>query len=536
MFPQSPMPFAQPLLPAGSPQQPPPLPPGAVLARRYRIESYIGGGGFAHIYRARDLNMGHFRAIKEAFYRDPATQRQFNVEAEILLNTTHPNLVKAYAHFEQGARLYLVMDYVDGQTLEDIAIEYIRRTGRALPEAQVLDWMIPICEAAQALHTQPVPIIHRDVKPANIKLSRQATNPILMDLGLAKLYFQGSHTMGAALAFTPGYAPPEQYQAQGTTDQRTDVYGLGATLYFLLTGYQPVEAPARLSNRALPPPRTLNMLLSEETEASTLRAMSLDPAYRQPSAHVLAMELRGARSRLGDSLTGLGAARTSGGPPPLRACARCAHMNPWMARFCMRCGAALTLDATPDAAAIPDQSGLVQRSQPTPMPTSAVAEAPGTPLATSAPEAEARHGDRIPPPVHSPAPPRVEVVGVAFGETAYASASAIAPGEAQASITAVIALLCVTISLLGAFVLPLLGLCLVGLALAHGVLGFRPILQLAGARGAAWLESRAWLRWIPWRGAQTPHDFRVIALVALALGYLWLIAIVLQWLVILRAI
>ena len=87
------------------------------------------------------------------------------------------------------------MDYVEGQTLEDIAIEYIRRTGRALPEAQVLDWMIPICEAAQALHAQPVPIIHRDVKPANIKLSQQGNIPILMDL-LAKLYFR-EPTIGA---------------------------------------------------------------------------------------------------------------------------------------------------------------------------------------------------------------------------------------------------------------------------------------------------------------------------------------------------
>src|SRR5690242_12486831 len=88
MFPQPPTPFAQQPLPAGSPQQPPPLPPGAVLLGRYRIESYIGGGGFAHIYRAHDERMGYIRAIKEAFYRDPATQRQFGVEAEILLNTT----------------------------------------------------------------------------------------------------------------------------------------------------------------------------------------------------------------------------------------------------------------------------------------------------------------------------------------------------------------------------------------------------------------------------------------------------------------
>jgi hypothetical protein len=503
------------------------LPPGAVLRGRYRIESYIGGGGFAHIYRARDLNMGYTRAIKEAFYRDPATQRQFEVEAEILINAIHPNLVRAYTYFEQGTRLYLVMDYIEGQTVEDTAIEYIRRTQRALPEAQVLDWMIPICEAAQALHSQPVPIIHRDIKPANIKLSQQGNIPVLMDLGLAKLYFRGSHTIGAALAFTPGYAPPEQYQAQGMTDQRTDVYGLGATLYFLLTGYQPVEAPARLSNRALPAPRSLNMLLSEEADAAVLRAMSLDPAYRQPSAHILGMELRAARSRLGDTLAQLSLARTSGGPPPLRACARCTHMNPPVAQFCMRCGASLTLNATPgaiqDAAAASAHMAAIQRL--TPPPQLDAAEVTGPVFAQPAPHER-----------HIPEPSRAEGAAVPYVEAAaWSITSTLEPGEAQGSVMAVLALLCVMVSLLGAFASFLLALCLVGLVLAHGVLGFQPILRLAGTRGAAWLESRRWLRWIPWHGATAPRDFHLIALVALALGYLWLLAIAVQVLLLLRA-
>jgi tRNA A-37 threonylcarbamoyl transferase component Bud32 len=526
MYPQPPTPFAQPPLPAGTPQQPPPLPPGALLASRYRIESYIGGGGFAHIYRARDQHMGYTRAIKEAFYRDPATQRQFRVEAEILLNTTHPNLVKAYTYFEQGARLYLVMDYVEGQTLEDIAIEYIRHTGRALQEAQVLDWMIPICEAAQALHSQPVPIIHRDVKPANIKLSRQGNIPILMDLGLAKLYFRGSHTVGAALAFTPGYAPPEQYQAQGMTDQRTDVYGLGATLYFLLTGYQPVEAPARVSNRALPTPRSLNLHLSEEAEGAVLRAMSLDPAYRQPSAHILGMELRAARARLGDALAQSGVARASGGPPPLRACARCSHMNPPIAQFCMRCGAALTLEPTPGAIQDDAQAStnIAAIQRPTPRLAPVVADITSPTFQQSAHPQESKR-----PYLSEHPAPKAEAVAASYAEAAgWSTSSTLEQSEAQGSITAVLALLCVMVSLLGAFAPFVLALCLVGLALAHGVLGFQPVLRLAGRRGGAWLESRRWLRWIPWRGNSSPRDFRLIALVALALGYLWLAAIAVQ--------
>ena len=268
------------------------------LAGRYLIQGYIGGGGFGHIYRAVDRVLGHERAIKEAFYRDAETRQQFRLEAEFLLNATHPNLVRGYAIFEQSGRFYLVMDYVDGQTLEDVNIQHIRRTGRPLSEPRVLDWILPICDALRALHRQPAPIIHRDVKPANIKLTGQGV-PILIDLGLAKLYNVGIATISAALAFTPGYAPPEQYQAMGTTDQRTDIYGLGATLYYLLTGYQPTESPARLGPHALPAPRALNPAISGLTEAVILTAMALDPARRQQSTDDLYTELRAARAALG---------------------------------------------------------------------------------------------------------------------------------------------------------------------------------------------------------------------------------------------
>jgi hypothetical protein len=321
-------------------QQPPALPPGTLLAGRYLIQGYISGGGFGHIYKAHDTVLGHRRAVKEAFYRDVQTQQQFRLEAEFILNARHPNLVRGYAVFEQAGRFYLVMDYVDGQTVEEIAIQHIRRTGRPLPEAQVLDWVLPICDAAHALHSQPTPIIHRDVKPANIKVTRQGI-PVLIDLGLAKLYSQGTQTIGAALAFTPGYAPPEQYQASGRTDQRTDVYGLGATLFFLLTGYQPTEAPARLGSHALPSPRALNPAISPLTEAAVLRAMMLDPLGRQQSAHDLYLELQAARMALA-AVTAQAGARSSAPPRRLLSCARCGTANPEAARYCMRCGEPLT--------------------------------------------------------------------------------------------------------------------------------------------------------------------------------------------------
>jgi hypothetical protein len=289
--PQPPAPAPQPLA------QPPALPPGTILLDRYVIQGYISGGGFGHIYKVLDNALGYRRALKEAFYQDRLTRYQFHLEAEFLLNTRHANLLRGYAVFEQGGRLYLVMDFVDGHTLEEIAIDHIRRTSAPLPESSILDWVIPVCGALHTLHTSPVPIIHRDVKPANIKITRQGV-PILIDLGLAKLYARGTKTIGAALAFTPGYAPPEQYRAAGATDARTDIYGMGASLFYLLTGYQPTEAPARIGALALPPLRQLNSRISRPTESIVLRAMELDPALRQQSALELEHALRAAREAL----------------------------------------------------------------------------------------------------------------------------------------------------------------------------------------------------------------------------------------------
>jgi hypothetical protein len=304
-------------------QQPPALAPGVLLRNRYLIEGYIGGGGFGHIYRARDTALGHLRAIKEAFYQDQNSRRQFQLEAEFLLNARHLNLVRGYSVFEAHGRLYLVMDYVDGHTLEDIAIDTIRRTHLPPTEAQVLDWILPICDAIHELHSQPTPIIHRDVKPANIKLSASQGAPVLIDLGLAKLFARGQQTIAAALAFTPGYAPPEQYQATGATDQRTDVYSLGATLYYLLTGYQPVEAPARLTAQALPTPYERNPRLSDEINEIVLKAMALDPNIRYQTMREMGRELAIRRAAL-YGVTGDLATRSA----PGRACARCGASSP----------------------------------------------------------------------------------------------------------------------------------------------------------------------------------------------------------------
>jgi serine/threonine protein kinase len=530
-----------------------------MLHNRYLIEDYIGGGGFAHIYRARDLRFGHRRAVKEAFYYDPHTRQQFYLESEFLLNAHHPNLVRGYAFFEQVGRLYLIMEYVDGQTLEDIAIDHIRRTGRTLSEAQVLDWVIPICEAAQALHQQPVPIIHRDIKPANVKLSRERGIPVLIDLGLAKLYSHGTQTITAALAFTPGYAPPEQYQAAGATDQRTDVYGLGASLFYLLTGYQPTEAPARLSSHALPALRTLNPWLSATTEAVVLRAMALDPAQRYQTASALATDLRAARAGLDAPLAPRGST-PSGGPATsriqasLRPCTRCGTANPAIARFCMRCGCPLTVGGA-DVETSASLSALVLRSpvfldghvaapsnldarleavagqrsasggegQPrTPRPSIAPMQSlPPPPLMPAAPMRPAPVPPAAAAPRATPAPntPAARYAAPAPAPLALAGQRRTVrtdlEAEALATILALLALVCVSLSLLGLFLPPMQLFLLPGLGLALWTLGRLP---------AKWLGAYR---------MPLPHEFAWLAWSALGAGSVWVVILAIHWLVLL---
>lgn len=435
--------------------QPPALAPGTLLAQgRYLIQGYIGGGGFGHIYRAQDTMLRHYRAVKEAFSSDLHARRQFQLEAEFLLNVRHPNLVSAYAVFEENNRLYLVMDYVDGLTLEDIAINHIRQTGRPPDEAQTLDWIIPICHAATALHQQPAPIIHRDIKPANIKLSATTGEPVLMDLGLAKLYQRGQQTIGAALAFTPGYAPPEQYQAAGATDPRTDVYGLGATLYYLLTGYQPTEAPARLSAHALRTPSTLNPALSKKTNAAVLRAMELDPAARQQTAEELAEALTAARR----ALTKPGAfsgPRIAYSPSQLRRsdggswyCATCGARNQSDARFCQQCGQTITGARAAAVVAAAPQPG--DGAPTTPAPHRAVLAQRGPAAAVEASLAEPLFDVAV----SSGLPPVAPMAArMPWSRTLHAPAS---QREAWGSIFAFLAVVCVTLSLVGIFVRPML--------------------------------------------------------------------------------
>lgn len=347
------------------------LAPGTVLSRRYRIEQLIGSGGYANVYRASDLTFGFERAIKEVSDPDPGVRTQFRLEAELLINSRHPNIPHGYHLIEDMNRLFLVMDYVQGKDLEEMLNESLTQRQRPLDEAQVLRWAVDISGALAEMHTLKVPVIHRDIKPANIKITPDGT-PILIDFGLAKLHQKGP-TMTAAQGVSPGFAPPEQYMAKGRTDARTDIYGMGATLYACLTGKDPPEAPARLLAQtgaggvgmSLVAPRRLNPRTSEETDRIVVKSLELSPNNRQQSARQLADELRASLAKL----TGA----TSGSTQVMGAtCARCGTQNRPDAVRCVHCGALLRpsdgsdrrsagpagLDATGKRAVAPSPMGL----------------------------------------------------------------------------------------------------------------------------------------------------------------------------------
>jgi serine/threonine protein kinase len=265
-----------------------PLITGQILNSRYRIVKLLGQGGFGAVYRAWDINLSKPCALKENLDTSPEAQRQFAREASILANLRQPNLPVVGDHFSlPGQGQYLVMDYVEGEDLQLM----LDRTGGPLDEAQVLRWITQVSDALTYLHNHQPPVIHRDIKPANIKITPQG-QAILVDFGVAKVYDPKLKTTLGARAVTPGYSPPEQY-GQGTTDARSDIYALGATLYSLLTGQAPADSVDILTRRAPAPApvSTLNPQVSSQVSAAIAKAMQPESSQRFNSAAEFAAAL-----------------------------------------------------------------------------------------------------------------------------------------------------------------------------------------------------------------------------------------------------
>ncbi len=279
------------------------LKPGDLLRERYRIIDIIGQGGMGSIYQAEDTRLeGRITAIKEIITNPNDTAEgiqqarlQFQREASILARLDHPNLPKVSDYFTEDDRDFLVMDFVPGSDLRQV-IDKANRHGEFLSERQVLAWADQIADAIAYLHAQEPVVLHRDIKPGNIKLTPNGTIK-LVDFGLVKI-LSPDETRTITIVQGHGtalYTPLEQYgEDAGHTDVRSDLYSFGATLYHLLTNRPPVEAKQRfLTPSALILPHEINSEISERTERAVLWAMAMHPDDRPPGITTLREALLG---------------------------------------------------------------------------------------------------------------------------------------------------------------------------------------------------------------------------------------------------
>lgn len=284
------------------------LPAGTVVGKgAYEITQVLGQGGFAITYLACETGADRLVAIKEFFPlgsrrqgtvvtlpsdMDAATQesaeRKFLGEARVLSELRHPNIVSVSSTFEENETAYMVMELLEGKTLHELVEEskparWKQGTG-ALAVDTALSYIEQVADALRVVHEAHY--IHRDVKPENIMVC--GGRAVLLDFGLNKQLAsaanQGTMMLTTGLRFgSPGYSPPEQYGQQNRFGPYTDIYSLGATLYFLLTGVVPEEAPERMYGGDLTPVRQLNRKVSQAVSDAVMWAMQLRGDQRPQS-------------------------------------------------------------------------------------------------------------------------------------------------------------------------------------------------------------------------------------------------------------
>jgi len=283
------------------------LAPETVLQGRYRIVKQLGQGGMGAVYEAIDERLDTIVALKETLFADERLRKQFEREARLLARMHHPALPRVSDHFNEGDGEFLIMQFIAG---DDLSAMLAQQKG-PFPLAEVLKWADQLLDALDYLHTQDPQIVHRDIKPQNLKLTARG-QIVLLDFGLAK----GSvgqmsvvTTSASIYGYTPNYAPLEQVQGLGT-DARSDLYSLSATIYHLTTGVKPPDALTRAAaivNGQLDPLHPANEVALQVNSAVAgvlAKAMAQNREqrsalrFRQPDAKRLTRRQRPSRNRI----------------------------------------------------------------------------------------------------------------------------------------------------------------------------------------------------------------------------------------------
>ena len=293
------------------------LTPETVLQGRYRIVRQLGQGGMGAVYEAIDQRLDTTVALKETLFSDERLSKQFEREARLLARLHHPALPRVSDHFSEDGGQFLVMQYIPGDDLSEL----MAHKRGPFPANQVLTWADQLLDALDYLHTQDPQIVHRDIKPQNLKLTSRG-QIILLDFGLAKGQageISRVTTSASIFGYTPNYAPLEQIQGLGT-DTRSDLYSLGATLYHLLTGVKPPDALTRAAAIVNGQPDPLvkaseaNPAIASAVDHVLEKALSQNREQRYATAADMRKALHGAEQA--STVVERGEAQTVLFPPP----------------------------------------------------------------------------------------------------------------------------------------------------------------------------------------------------------------------------
>ncbi|MBS1953796.1 MAG: serine/threonine protein kinase [Cyanobacteria bacterium SZAS-4] len=252
-----------------------------VLQKRYEVVSHLGQGGMGTVYMARDMRLANrncvVKKLRDDFFREEDKQKAlefFKREADVLSPLKHPNIVSILDSFEEDENYYLVMEYVEGDNLHQM----LNQRGEPFPEEQVLQWAVQIADVLHFLHSNEPKVIYRDLKPSNVMIDTK-DRVKLVDFGIARPYAEDSDNTHVVSA---GYSPPEQYW--GAADPRSDIYALGATMHFLLTGQEPLALQVCS-------PKRINPKISDHTDEIVQRATAQDVWLRYQNAPEMQQEL-----------------------------------------------------------------------------------------------------------------------------------------------------------------------------------------------------------------------------------------------------